>query len=198
MKLRTHSFFLVLLLLVAPAAHAASSRLTVVDSSATSWVARGYEDYTVSTDLGWRFSVRRNFDNGVTFSIEGKPLPGTNVSNWGLDFAAPGDALLVPGKYFDFQRFPFQEISRPGLAFSSTGRLDNRAAGMFEVFEATYGPTGEVLTFSADFTHFGEELPGRFAIVELRFNVIPEPSTLLLLGAAVPFVFRRNRRVASA
>ncbi len=73
------------------------------------------------------------------------------------------------------------------------------AAGFFEVFEATYGPGGEVLSFSADFTHYGETNPNNYAIVQVRYNAaIPEPTSLTLIalpavGLAVVCV-RRARR----
>ena len=170
------------------------TRFTVVDSSPTSWVARGYSDYTVSAANGWTVEVERNFDNGVSFDFDGPPLPGTSVDYWDVEFAAPFEAEITPGFYPSFQRFPFQDSNRPGLGFHSTGRGDNRASGFFEVFEATYGPGGEVLSFSADFTHYGEENTNNWAIVEIRYNV-PEPTTaMLLLFGVTAGGFSRRRR----
>lgn len=180
------------------------TRFTVVDSSPSSWVARGYHDYTVSPALGWTFVPSRNFDNGVGFNISGPALPGTAVTNWFLNFAAPFDAVLAPGLYSNFQRWPFQAPDRPGLEFGSTGRLDNEASGFFRILEVTYGSTGNVLTFAADFTHYGEMDPNRYAIVEVRYNasVVPEPgaltlSALGLLGAAWR-IRSRNRAYLAA
>ena len=185
----------VLLLAVAPDASAAETRFTIIDSSPTSWVARGYDNYTASPANGWSFSVSRNFDNGVNINLSGPALPGTSVTSWGLEFAAPFDATLVPGSYPNFQRFPFQNSDRPGLAFSSTGRLDNQAAGHFEVLEATYGPTGQVLSFAANFTHYGETILDRYAVGEIRYNAtVPEPAALPLIGAGVVALLRRRRR----
>lgn len=185
---------LVLLLSSASDARAGTvTRFTVVDSSPSSWVARGYQDYTVTPDLGWTFTVGRNFDNGVSLNVNGPPLPGTSVDSWRLEFAAPFNELIVPGFYPNLQRFPFQDADRPGLSFSSTGRLDNRAGGFFEVFEATYGPDDEVLSFAADFTHYGEENPNNYAVVEVRFNAVPEPTTAILLLAGVSILLRRRR-----
>jgi len=163
------------------------TRFTVVDSSPTSWVARGLQDYTVSHAVGWTFTPSRNFDNGIGFEITGTPITGTTVDRWFLDFAAPFDAELVPGVYDDFQRFPFQDSDRPGLEFGSTGRLDNQASGFFEVLEVSYGALGEVLSFSADFTHYGETNINNFAIVELRYNasLIPVPAAIWLFGSGL-------------
>ncbi len=163
------------------------TRLTIVDSSPTSWVARGLQDYTVTPEDGWNFTPSRNFDNGIGFSITGPALPGTTITDWGLDFAAPFDAELTPGIYNDFQRWPFQDSDRPGLSFSSTGRLDNMASGSFEILSVTYDTSGDVTSFAADFTHFGETNPINIATVEIRFNfeVIPEPSTLGLMATGL-------------
>ena len=169
------------------------TRFTVVNSSPTSWVARGYSNYTVTPDLDWVFTAGRNFDNGVSMNLSGPPPQGTTVTNWFLNFAAPFGAEITPGFYPDFQRWPFQNPDRPGLEFGSTGRLDNRASGFFEVFEATYDSQGEVLSFSVDFTHYGEENPNNWAIVEVRYNAIPEPGAAALVVLGLPFLLRRRR-----
>ncbi|TWT29250.1 PEP-CTERM motif protein [Thalassoglobus neptunius] len=162
------------------------TRLTVVDSSPTSWVARGLQNYTVSPADGWTFTPSRNFDNGIGFVITGPPVAGTTIDRWFLNFSAPFDAELAVGPYDNFQRFPFQDAERPGLEFGSTGRADNLASGSFTIHEVKYGAGGEVLAFSADFIHYGEENPDNYAIVELRYNselnTVPEPSSLALLG----------------
>ena len=174
------------------------TRFTVVDSSPTSWVARGLQDYTVTPELGWTFDVSRNFDNSIGFDIFGPALPGTSVSHWFIDFAAPFDEALQPGFYPDFERWPFQAPDRPGLAFGSSGRLDNRASGFFEILEVTYGAGGSVFSFAADFTHYGETNVNNYAIAELRFNAganaAPEPSSLLLVAVGGCLCFARRGR----
>lgn len=176
-------------------ARAAETRFTIVDSSPTSWVARGYDNYTVTPADGWTFVPSRNFDNGVGLSMAGPALPGTAVTDWGLQFAAPFNALITPGHYPNFQRFPFQDPDRPGLSFSSTGRLDNMASGFFDVFEATYGPAGEVLAFAANFTHYGETNPNNYAIVEVRYNAtVPEPACLGAAAVGAVSLLLRPRR----
>ena len=172
------------------------TRFTVVDSSSSSWVARGFSDYTVSPEDAWSFIVSRNFDNGISFEITGTPLSGTSVDRWFLDFSAPFDAVITPGTYNDFQRWPFQDTDRPGLAFGSTGRLDNRASGFFEVYEAAYDGSGNVLAFSADFTHYGEENVNNWAVVQLRYNssAVPEPASAAVIGLTGAMFFIRRRR----
>lgn len=189
-----------LVALAAPSESRATSetRLTVVTSSPTSWVARGYEGYTVAPELGWTFTPTRTFGNAIQFSIRGAALPGTDVSEWFLTFSAPYQAELEPGFYPDVERWPFQDLDRPGLEFGSSGRLDSRAGGFFEVFAATYGQAGEVLAFAADFTHYGETHPENFAVVQLRYNAVPEPSTGLLVGLGVVRLALGRRRALAA
>src|SRR5690606_19600437 len=112
---------------------------------------------------------------------------------WRMNFAAPFSAEITPGFYDDFQRWPFQDDDRPGLEFASTGRLDNMASGFFEVFEATYGPGGDVLSFSADFTHSAATNPANYAIVQIRYYAIPVPAPALLALGGLPLLFRRRR-----
>jgi hypothetical protein len=178
----------------ADAAAQTETRFTIIDSSPSSWVARGYDNYTVTPADGWTFRTGRNFDNGVNIDVSGPALPGTTVGSWDMEFAAPGDALLVPGHYANFQRFPFQANDRPGLAFGSTGRLDNQAAGFFDILEATYGPGGQVLSFAANFTHYGETNPNNYAIVEVRYNAaVPEPAGAAVVSGGLALLLRRRR-----
>lgn len=183
-----------LLACAADAAAQTETRFTIVDSSSSSWVARGYDNYTVTPANGWSFQVGRNFDNGITINLDGPPMPGTTVDYWRLNFAAPGDALLVPGHYADLQRYPFQEANRPGLEFAGTGRLDNQAAGFFDVLEATYGPAGQVLSFAANFTHYGETIANNYAIAEIRYNAaVPEPAGAAVIAGGLALLLRRRR-----
>ena len=63
----------VLLSSVSDARAGSVTRFTVVDSSPTSWVARGYHDYTVTPDLGWTFTAGRDFDDSVYIHLDGPP-----------------------------------------------------------------------------------------------------------------------------
>jgi hypothetical protein len=186
----------ILLALLALTAHAgAETRFTVVDSSPTSWVARGYHNYTVSPAVNWNFQVTSGGANHtIGFNITGTPLPGTDVDNWFLTFAAAGNVLITPGVYANFQRWPFNDATQPGLEFGSTGRLDNMASGTFEVQEATYNGSGQLLTFAANFTHYGETNVNNYAICELRYNSVPAPGLgAVALGAMAPVATRRRR-----
>jgi hypothetical protein len=71
-------------------AEAGAFRFTIVDSSPSSWVARGYDNYTVTPADGWTFTRSGDPDNGtVRVRLSGPPLPGTSVDYWDMTFATP-------------------------------------------------------------------------------------------------------------
>jgi hypothetical protein len=72
-------------------------------------------------------------------------------------------------------RFPFQAATVPGLSVSGEGRGCNTLTGRFEVLEVTYGPSGEVLTFAADFAQHCEGM-GPALTGSIRYNAGPVPS----------------------
>jgi hypothetical protein len=119
---------------------------------------------TITTSTGG-FTVSRNFDNGVTIQFFGNQLGNF----WTLDFAAVGNAQLEVGLYEGATRFPFQAANEPGLSVSGDGRGCNTLTGRFEVIEVTYGLTGEVESFAADFEQHCEGLPPAL-IGSIRFN----------------------------
>ncbi len=111
------------------------------------------------------FGASRNYDNGVSIGF-GNPVNG---NYWSLDFAAPGNATLVPGTYEGATRFPFQSPTQPGLDFSGNGRGCNTLTGSFNVLEAAYSPEGEIERFGADFEQHCEGAdPALFG--QVRFN----------------------------
>ena len=187
-----HRLPILIILALSPLANA-ETRFTVIDSSPTSWVARGYHNYTVSPAINWNFQVN-NGGNALAFNLTGTPPGGTTVDNWFMTFGAPGNAVITPGVYANFQRWPFNDATHPGLSFGSTGRLDNAASGTFEVLEVTYGPGNQVLTFAANFTHYGEANTNNWAICELRYNsTVPAPGVCTIAAALAPLTLRRRR-----
>jgi hypothetical protein len=121
----------------------AQTTILFLDSQAGDYVGGGVQQ-TVTPSNG-SFTAARNFDNGVSVQVN------ATGGGWTLAFAAPGDALLVPGTYDNATRWPFQSPTSPGLSVSGMGRGCNTVTGSFVVREALYGATGQVDAFAADF-----------------------------------------------
>jgi hypothetical protein len=98
------------------------------------------------TELDGTFSASSNFGNGVSIT-----LAGGRLGFWSLDFAAPMGSELAAGTYDGATRFPFQSPTEPGLSVDGDGRGCNTLTGRFVVLDVTYGPTGDVVSFAADF-----------------------------------------------
>ncbi|HMO51926.1 MAG TPA: hypothetical protein PKA21_12445 [Kiritimatiellia bacterium] len=167
------------------------------DSAPLEMVGQSRTDYYVSPDTDWSFSVSRNFANGITVDIRSNDpeAPWTNYY-WRLSFAAPLAEPLTPGIYENATRYPFQETAEPGLAVSGNHRGYSRVSGFFEIFEVVYGLSGEVLSFSADFTQYGDKSPDAWLVGEIRYNatMIPEPTSVLLVlcGVCAAFMYRHR------
>ena len=131
-----------LVVLLTPAPTSAATEL-FLDSEPGDSVGGGIQQ--TFTEADGAFTGSRNFDNGVSIDFNG---PG---HFWGLDFAAPNQADLIPGPYEDATRFPFQSPAGAGLSVSGDGRGCNTLTGRFDVLEAVYGPGGEVERFAAEF-----------------------------------------------
>jgi hypothetical protein len=119
----------------------------VVDSDPGDYIGQG-KDVTL-TPADATFTLSRNGENGVSAVVFG-PHP------WWLSFSAPRGAELIPGPYESATRFPFNSPARPGLDVSAASRGCNQLAGRFDVYEAEFGPGGEVLRFAADFVQHCE------------------------------------------
>jgi hypothetical protein len=177
--------------------YAKASTILYYTSSPFSYVGDG-ETVAVTREDGFGFFASRNYYNGVSFYINDY---ATNPDlqdqrSFNLDFAAPYNAVLLPGHYADATRFPFQEEAYPGLSFSGNGRGDNTLLGYFDVYEVTYGVHDEVLTFAADFVQYDEGFEDAWNKGSIRYNSdypIPEPSTLALLLAGLPLLGIRKR-----
>lgn len=156
-------------LLISTSGAYAQTTLLSLNSQPGDYIGQGQQRTLTVAD--GRFSANSNFDNGVSLSFYGND-PSVW---WYLDFAAPGNLRLAPGVYEHATRFPFQEPTAPGLNVSGEGRGCNTLTGRFEVFEVSYGPSGEVLTFAADFEQHCEGL-GAALSGSIRYNAGPVPS----------------------
>jgi len=141
---------------------AGTTTLTMV-SDPGDYIGQG-QTYNYSPATG-TITIERNYDNGVSISYR---EPGF-THWWDFRFAAPDEGLLVPGLYSSAMRFPFQDPGHPGLDVSGDGRGSNTLTGWFRVNEVAYGPTGDVLVFSATFEQHSE---GRVPALrgEIRYN----------------------------
>lgn len=125
-----------------------------------------------------------NGDNGTSFSYSG-PLPGgISTGFFGLDFAAAGDVVLVPGSYPNATRYPFQASNAPGLAFSYNGSGCNTLAGSFNVSDAVMDGLDPVpLSFSATFQQHCPDAAGPLTSGTINFSAnILGPVTLPLFS----------------
>ena len=193
------AFVLAAALIAAFGAPSQAATYFAFDSSSSSWVGRGFTDYFVSPETGWSFSVIGTPDH-VQFSIRSQD-PNAPLSNyyWGLEFDPPAGSQLYPGLFTGASRYPFND-DRTGLALTGNHRGNNTLSGFFEILQATYGPTGAVESFSANFTQYDEMQTGRWIVGEIRFNAVPEPTggaavMFAVIGALVVGMRRRKARV---
>ena len=102
----------------------------------------------------------RNARNGVSFAISG-------VSSWTLDFAAPGNALLVPGAYQSAAKYGNAIFA--GMNVAAGTRSCVTLTGRFVVLEAEYGADGSIQRFAVDLEqHCDDTTPALF--VAFRYN----------------------------
>lgn len=152
------------------------------------------------------FDVTRNFDEGVSVTFDDGRF-------WSFDFAAPtfdpisntndGNELTV-GFYDNATRFPFNSPTRPGLDFSGAGRGNNMLGGWFDVLEAEYSGTGDVLSFAVDFRQFDESEdqmgPSTYGSLRINsdipINPVPVPPAVLLFVSGLVLLARRMRTKA--
>lgn len=156
------------------------------------YIGQGETVWVSDTD-GFDFFVSRNFDNGISFSINNfndPTVPFQDQQWWNLDFAAPFNADLVAGPYEGATRFPFQDASEPGLSFSGNGRGCNTLTGRFDILEVSYAPAGDVQQFAANFEqHCEGGDPALFGQIRYNSTVpvepVPIPAAIWLFGSGL-------------
>jgi hypothetical protein len=130
-------------------------------TSPDDWVGQG--ETRVITEAQAPFIGFVNFDNGVRVWISG------GSTHWNVEFAAAGGVPLAPGAYENAQRFPFNDLDRPGLSVTGDGHGCNELSGRFDVLEVTYGQNDDVLSFAADFVQYCETtMPPLYGSIRFR------------------------------
>jgi hypothetical protein len=166
-------------LLAVPAGASAQTTELFLDSQPGDFVGGGIKQ--TFTVLDGNFTANHNFvNNGVSINFNAPSF----THFWNLDFAAADNAPLVPGVYEGAVRFPFQGPGQPGLSVAGDGRGCNMVTGRFEVLEATYGATGNVVSFAATFEQHCEGMPpALFGRILFNANApVPPVITLTLTG----------------
>jgi Ca2+-binding RTX toxin-like protein len=77
---------------------------------------------------------------------------------------------LAPGTFDNIMRYPFESNGRPGLWLAGDGSGSNTSSGSFVVEQAEFLFTGgawQIVSFVAEFTHFGDGGPARTGYVQL-------------------------------
>lgn len=131
------------------------------------------------------------FNNGVYFRLSKHTPLGQFDDSWFLHFSAPNGARLSPGSFPNASRWPFQPFDHPGLDVTTHNGC-SQSSGSFTVHQASYAPTGELLSFWASFEQHCENAPPALR-GEIRFNAVaasqPVPGltglSLLLLSLGV-------------
>ena len=141
----------------------------VMQSQPGDYIGQG-KNYSYSLSTG-NLTVSRNYDNGVSFDYSDA------LDNWGMSFAAPGNATIVPGVYTNGWRFPFQNSNQPGFDMSGDGRGSNTSVDQFTVNQAVYDASGNVVKFDATFIQHSE---GAAAALtgEIKWNATPAAGVL--------------------
>jgi hypothetical protein len=150
-------------------------------SSPGSWIGQGQTlNFTDPAD----FSVSRYFSQGAyTDALQ------FSVAGYYLFLVGPNYTVPTVGYYPDATRWPFMGAGA-GLSFEAPGRGDNTLTGYFNVLQADYDSSGNVVSFAADFTQYDEGVTADWVSGSLRYNSTipvpaPEPTDLAILAASL-------------
>jgi hypothetical protein len=109
-------------------------------SDAGDYIGQG-RTYLFTHEQGGPITVNGSVNGVVSFSAGG----------FSYSFQAPLGRRLEVGVYEGATRWPFNQLSEPGLSVSGNGRGCNQLTGRFEILEAVYAPGGGVEHFAVDF-----------------------------------------------
>lgn len=159
-------------------------------SSPGSWVGGG-QTVTLSSPTT-SFSASRYYSQGAY-------TDAVTLSAGGYYFyvVEPNYTLPTVG-FYDATRWPFMGDGA-GMALLSPGRGDNTLTGWFNVLQADYDTSGNVVSFAVDFTQYDEGNTANWVSGSWRYNSTipipaPEPSAsaLFALGTLAVLVVRKK------
>jgi hypothetical protein len=140
-------------------------------------------DY-IGAGRDWHYSLfdsnitaKRNYDNGVSISINGS-------DRWSADFAAENEVELQPGEYASAERFPFQDQDIAGLSISGNGRGCNKSVGSFDVVSLVW-ENDQPVEFKATFEQHCEQESAPLLSGEVAFNAYHESVPRANAGADI-------------
>lgn len=164
-------------LLVLPIPSRAQTTTLVLQSQAGDYVGGGLNQSFGEMDGTFQVNV---FSNDVNFIFH---TPSYSHF-WNLAFGAADHGPLVPGVYEGATRAPFRSAGEPGLDVSGDGRGCNQLTGRFEVIEATYGSSGNLMTFAATFEQHCEGMaPALLGAMLYNANApVPPQMFMTLIG----------------
>lgn len=125
----------ILALVLAPSAFAASATSVVMLSDSGDYIGGGVPRWYHPGNAQISVSGSTGY---LTVDISG----GNLGDYFHMDFAAPPGQALAPGTYVGAQRASFREAGRPGIDVSGDGRGCNTIEGLFEVKALDLNPDG--------------------------------------------------------
>ena len=141
----------------------AQASFILFDSEEGHYVGQGLRQHFNTTNAIFRFDAE-----------QGEVQISFGEDYWHIDLSAPGGSSPGVGVYENATRFG-SDLA-PSLDVGGDGRGCNESSGRFEVFEAEYGPDGEVLVFSADFEHYCGILAEAALRGSMRWRATPRPA----------------------
>ncbi|HTS01482.1 MAG TPA: Calx-beta domain-containing protein, partial [Thermoanaerobaculia bacterium] len=135
-----------------------------LDSEAGDWVGGG-EHVNLRPPLDGAMSTSGDA-NGIAISFSG-------FQSWDFHFVPPQGRTLTVGAFEGAMGWPFQSPASPGLSAYGQGRGCDTVTGRFDVLQADYGPSGNVVALAIDAEQHCEGMaPALWASVRIN-SAIP-------------------------